>query len=151
MKIRGFEICRGYESSQVSLPKRQTIHSAGYDLEAIETVEIKPNEVKLVKTGIKAYMLDDEVLKIYIRSSIPNKKGVNLANNVGIIDSDYYNNEQNDGHILIPLYNFSKQMVIINKGDKIAQGIFEKYLVIDNDIPNNQVRKGGFGSSNKIK
>lgn len=151
MRIRGFEVCKGYEDYQVNLPKRQAMYSAGYDIEAIETVEINPNEIKLIKTGLKAYMLDDEVLKIYIRSSIPLKKGVMLANNVGIIDSDYYNNEQNDGHILIPLYNFSKQMVIINKGEKIAQGIFEKYFVTDNDNPNKITRTGGFGSSNQTK
>lgn len=149
MKKRGFEICRGFESYPINLPKRQTFYSAGYDIEAIEDVVIQPKEVKLVKTGLKAYMQDDEVLKIYIRSSVPMKKGLMLANNVGIIDSDYYNNEDNDGHILIPLYNFSSQVVIINKGEKIAQGIFEKYFITDDDSPNKQIRKGGFGSSNK--
>lgn len=149
MRKRGFEICQGFEAYEVNLPKRQTYYSAGYDIESIEEVAIKPQEVKLIKTGLKAYMQEDEVLKIYIRSSIPKNKGLMLANNVGIIDSDYYNNEDNDGHILIPLYNFSNQVVIINKGEKIAQGIFEKYLVTDDDNPIKQIRKGGFGSSNK--
>lgn len=148
MKIRGFEIVNGYENESITIPKRQTLYSAGYDMEACETVEIAPNEVKLVKTGLKAYMLEDEVLKLYIRSSMAIKKSVMLANNVGIIDSDYYNNEKNNGHIMIPLYNFSNQMLIIYKGDKIAQGIFQKYLVVDNDNPKQEIRKGGFGSSN---
>ncbi|HEY8365491.1 MAG TPA: deoxyuridine 5'-triphosphate nucleotidohydrolase [Haloplasmataceae bacterium] len=147
MKLRGFEVCSGYENNVVNIPKRQTFNSAGYDIEAIETVTIHPQEVVLVKTGLKAYMMPDEVLKIYIRSSIPLKKGLMLANGVGVIDSDYYNNQQNDGHIMIPIYNFSNQLVIINKGEKIAQGIFEKYLVVDNDEPIMKIRTGGFGSS----
>ncbi|QVK18910.1 dUTP diphosphatase [Mycoplasmatota bacterium] len=148
MRTRGFEIVNGYENESITIPMRQTLYSAGYDIEACETVEIAPNEVKLVKTGLKAYMLEDELLKLYIRSSMAINKGVMLANNVGIIDSDYYNNEKNNGHIIIPLYNFSNQLLIIYKGEKIAQGIFEKYLVVDKDTPNHQIRKGGFGSSN---
>ncbi len=149
MKLRGFEIVKGYEDKVINLPQRQTLYSAGYDIEAFETVELSPHEIKLIQTGLKAYMQDDEVLKIYIRSSIAVKKQLVLANHVGIIDADYYNNEKNDGHILIPIYNFSNQMTIINKGDKIAQGIFQKYLMIDSDSPNLNSRKGGFGSSNK--
>jgi dUTP pyrophosphatase len=150
MRIRGFEVSCGYENKDVVIPRRETLYSAGYDIAAIETVEIKPQDIVLVSTGLKAYMPEDEVLKIYLRSSIPKKKGLLMANSVGIIDSDYYNNENNDGHIMIPLYNFSKRLVIINKGEKIAQGIFTKYLLIDNDNPNNQIRKGGFGSSDEF-
>lgn len=149
MKKRGFEIVKGYENITINLPKRQTLYSAGYDIESCEECRLKPNEVKLVSTGLKAYMQEDEVLKIYIRSSMAVKKNVNLANQVGIIDADYYDNPTNDGHILIPLYNFSKDLLIINKGEKIAQGIFEKYLLIDEDNPKEEFRKGGFGSSNK--
>lgn len=150
MRIRGFEVSCGYENKDVVIPRRETLYSAGYDIAAIETVEIKPQDIVLVSTGLKAYMPEDEVLKIYLRSSIPKKKGLLMANSVGIIDSDYYNNENNDGHIMIPLYNFSKRLVIINKGEKIAQGIFTKYLLSDNDNPNNQIRKGGFGSSDEF-
>ncbi len=147
MKNRGFEIVKGYKNEAVIMPKRQTFNSAGYDISSVENVELKPNEVKLIKTGLKAYMLEDEVLKIYIRSSVALNKGLMLANHVGIIDCDYYNNEKNDGHIMIPIYNFSNQLVIIRKGEKIAQGIFQKYLVVDCDSPIHQKRMGGFGSS----
>jgi len=149
MKVRGFEVVSSYQNKMINLPKRQTLHSAGYDIESAETVVIHPQEVKLVKTGLKAYMQPDEVLQVYIRSSIPINKGLMMANNVGIIDSDYYNNEKNEGHIMIPLYNFSKNPVIINKGDKIAQGIFIKYLTTDNDEPVERIRAGGFGSSSE--
>ena len=147
MKTRGFEIVTGYEEIAF-MPKRQTLHSAGYDFASCEKVEIKPHEVQLIKTGIKAYMLPDEVLKIYSRSSLIKKK-LMLANNVGIIDCDYFNNKNNEGHIFIPLYNFSKEVIIINKGDKIAQGLFQKYFLVDDDCPVQTIRNGGFGSSNK--
>lgn len=149
MRTRGFEITLGYVGENISLPKRETLYSAGYDIASAIKIEIKPNEMKLIPTGLKAYMLNDEVLKIYIRSSLAVKKGAMLANNVGIIDSDYYNNIKNDGHILVPIYNFSDKVLIINKGEKIAQGIFIKYLITDFDTPNQEIRVGGFGSSNK--
>ena len=141
---RGFECVSGY---QVELPKRATKNSAGYDFCTIDTIKINPGEIVLVKTGIKAYMLNDEVLKIFPRSSLALKK-LTLPNNVGIIDSDYYNNSKNEGHIFIPLYNFSDEAIIINQGEKIAQGIFEKYLIIDNEEEIANERQGGFGSTN---
>lgn len=146
-KVRGFEIISSYVDEDVQLPKRQTEHSAGYDLAAIETVEIKPQTAVLVKTGLKAYMLPDEVLELYIRSSMATKRQLILLNSVGIIDSDYYNNPKNEGHILIPLYNLSNETQVIHKGERIAQGIFKKYLTIDGDVPGG-MRLGGFGSSN---
>ncbi len=149
MRTRGFEIALGYEGESINLPKRATLYSAGYDIASAISTEIKPNEMKLIPTGLKAYMLKDEILKIYIRSSLAVKKGAMLANNVGIIDSDYYGNVKNDGHILVPIYNFSNKVFIINKDEKIAQGIFEKYLTTDIDKPNKDLRVGGFGSSNK--
>ena len=141
---RGFECVSGYD---VELPKRATKKSAGYDFCTIEDIQLNPGEIKLIKTGIKAYMEDDEVLKIFPRSSLSLKK-ITLPNNVGIIDSDYYNNSKNEGHIFIPLYNFSDEMFEIKKGDKIAQGIFEKFLVIDNEEEIENERNGGFGSTN---
>ncbi|HEY8436788.1 MAG TPA: dUTP diphosphatase [Haloplasmataceae bacterium] len=147
MKTRGFEVVSGFEDRVVALPKRQTAGSAGYDFYAIEDVEIQPNELVFVKTGLKAYMPKDEVLEIYIRSSMATQRGLILINAVGIIDSDYYNNPQNEGHILIPLYNLSKEVQRIKKGERIAQGIFKKYLKVDGDVESG-VRQGGFGSSN---
>lgn len=104
---------------------------------------IKPT---LVKTGVKAYMGEDEVLKIYNRSSNPLKRFLLLANGVGIIDSDYYNNPDNDGHIMVQFINFGIFPKQIRKGDKIAQGIFMPYLKADNDVSDKE-RTGGFGST----
>ena len=104
---------------------------------------IKPT---LIKTGIKAYMQEDEVLYIYNRSSNPMKKGLVMANSVGIIDSDYYENPDNDGHIMFAFYNFYPFDITIKKGDKIGQGIFGKFLTVDNDSTEGE-RTGGFGST----
>lgn len=142
--MRGFEKVTGFDDAII--PKRATMYSAGYDFSAYEDVVINENEIVLVKTGIKAFMEEDEVLKIYPRSSLPIKKGLTLANNVGIIDSDYYNNTNNEGHIMIMLRNFTSKPVQILKGERIAQGIFLKYLTTYNDEVNSQ-RDGGFGST----
>ena len=91
-------------------------------------------------------MESDEVLKIYVRSSMPMKKNITLANNVGIIDSDYYENPDNDGHIMIQVMNFGNEDVLIKKDERIAQGIFLKYLLADDDNTTNS-RFGGFGST----
>ncbi len=151
MKIRGFEIAKGYEEKTIVLPKRATAYSAGYDLCAADEVEIEPNKVVLIPTGVKAYMQKDEVLKIYIRSSFAVKKRLMLANNVGIIDRDYYGNPQNDGHIMIAVVNFSDKVLKIAKNERVAQGIFEKYLIVDSEQKTRGMTKplrvGGFGSS----
>ena len=145
MKNRGFEKVSKFECAII--PKRSTKKSAGYDFHIIEKTTINPGEVVLTMTGIKSYMLDDEVLKIYPRSSLAVKKGVQLANSVGIIDADYYNNKNNEGHIMIPLYNFSSEKVTLEKEEKIAQGIFVKFLEADNEDLIIKTRSGGFGST----
>ncbi|MFW6298383.1 MAG: dCTP deaminase domain-containing protein [Bacillota bacterium] len=142
--MRGFEIAKGYDG--VNLPKRSTKGSAGYDFELLEALTLKPGEIKLGITGVKAYMNEDEVLKLYPRSSLPKKFGVTIPNNVGIIDSDYYGNEDNDGAIFIQLYNFTSNTVTIAKGTRVAQGIFNKYL-LSRDDQATTVRNGGFGST----
>lgn len=148
---RGFKVCKGFEDKNICLPKRKTKNSAGYDFEAAEDVIIPAGYAKptLVKTGIKAYMQEDEVLYIYNRSSNPKKKKIILANSVGVIDSDYYENEDNDGHIMFAFFNVSEEDVKINKGDAIGQGVFQKFLTIDNEEEITEERKGGFGSTNK--
>lgn len=149
LKKRGFEIAKGFEHIVLELPRRQTKRAAGYDFKLIEDIMILPGEVVLAKTGIKAYMLSDEVLKLYIRSSIAVKKKLWCVNNVGIIDADYYNNPANDGHIMIPLFNGGVEPVEILKGERVAQGIFEKYLTVEcEDFSAIQQRQGGFGSTN---
>ncbi len=146
MKQRGFEVVTGFDKAII--PLRGTRGSAGYDFCSYEEVTIEPNQTVMIKTGIKAYMLDDEVLQIYPRSSLGVKKHLRLANSVGIIDSDYYNNENNEGHIMIPLFNFGDEPITISQGERVAQGIFSKYLITDNDQVSAK-RSGGFGSTNE--
>lgn len=143
---RGFEKVSGYE--YVNFPKRKTKQSAGYDIESAVNVVINPGETKLIPTGIKVYMDENEWMGIYIRSSIAVKYGIVLANNVAVIDSDYYNNPDNEGHIMIALMNTSEMPYTVKKGDRIAQGIFHQYYKIDNDSADDD-RIGGIGSTGK--
>ena len=151
-KIRGFEVAKGFEDKNINLPIRKTKYSAGYDIEAAEDCIIpafKPGQAPiLVKTGLKAYMKDDEYLMLCNRSSNPKKKGLILANSVGIVDKDYYENPDNDGHIMFAFFNVKDVDVEIKKGDAIGQGIFKQYLVTDDDVAEGE-RLGGFGSTNK--
>ena len=151
-KVRGFEIAKGFEDKQINLPVRKTKYSAVYDIEAAEDTVIpsfkKGMAPTLIKTGIKAYMQDDEFLALYNRSSNPKKKGLILANSVGIIDKDYYENPDNDGHIMFAFYNIKEEDVVIKKGEAIGQGIFQKFFAVDNDGAEGE-RVGGFGSTSK--
>ena len=144
--MRGFKVAKGFENSNIILPKRQTKNSAGYDFYVASDTVIKAHSIALIPTGIKAYMESDEVLSIYVRSSMPLKKGLTLANNVGIIDSDYFENPDNDGHIMIQVLNITDKDIIVKKDERIAQGIFTKYLLADNDDTKEE-RLGGFGST----
>lgn len=151
-KIRGFEVAKGFENSNINLPVRKTKYSAGYDVEAAEDCVIKPykfgDKPTLVKTGLKAYMAEDEYLMLCNRSSNPFKKGLVLANSVGIIDADYYGNPDNDGAFMYAFYNFFDKDIEIKKGDIIGQAIFQKYYTVDQDCAEGQ-RMGGFGSTSK--
>lgn len=147
--MRGFEKAKGYEHVEFNLPKRGTKYSAGYDFEIIEDLIILPGEIKMGVTGVKAYMMDDEVLQLYPRSSLPRKYHLTIPNNVGIIDKDYYGNKDNDGAIFVQLYNFGTEAITLKKGERIAQGIFTKYLTIDGEDEVTTTRNGGFGSTGK--
>ncbi len=151
-KKRGFEIAKGFEDKEINLPVRKTKFSAGYDIEAAEDTVIpafkRGQKPTLVKTGLKAYMEDDEMLLLYNRSSNPGKKGLILANSVGVVDKDYYGNPDNDGHIMFAFYNIKEEDLEVKKGDVIGQAIFQKYFVIDNDEAAGE-RMGGFGSTSK--
>ena len=151
-KIRGFEIAKGFEDKNIKLPERKTKYSAGYDVECAEDVIIpsfkKGMKPTLVKTGIKAYMKDNEYLMLVNRSSNPGKKGLVMANSVGIIDKDYYGNPDNDGHFMFAFYNMKEEDIEIKKGDCIGQAIFMPYLLADDDNANGE-RTGGFGSTSK--
>jgi len=136
---------------KIELPKRSTKNSAGYDIRSIEEKIIKSHSSCIIKTGIKASMNSDEVLYIYIRSSLGFKYDISLSNNVGVIDSDYYNNESNEGHIMIKLINHGENDFEVHVGDRIAQGVFMKYLTVDDENNINNERKGGLGSTNGEK
>ncbi|WP_350445975.1 dUTP diphosphatase [Anaeromonas gelatinilytica] len=150
MKKRGFEIVedkyRKHLNKKINLPIRGSKGSAGYDFYSPETFILKPNEKKIIWTDIKSYMQEDEVLKIYIRSSIGIKRGLILCNGTGIIDKDYYSNVSNDGNIGIAITNISENEVEIKENERIAQGIFQKYLIADNDKTTDE-RLGGIGST----
>lgn len=152
MRLRGFEVAKGFENQGINLPIRKTRTSAGYDIEAAEDCIIPPykfgQKPTFVKTGIKAYMQDDEYLMLANRSSGPSKKGLVMANSIGIVDSDYYGNPDNDGAIMYAFYNFFDHDVEIKKGERIGQAVFQKYYVTDDDNAEGE-RVGGFGSTNK--
>lgn len=146
MDIRGFEIVTAYADKDIHLPCRKTAESAGYDIESAITVTIAPGQVVLVPTGLKAFMNFDEYLAIHIRSGIAVKRGLMLINSTGIIDSDYYNNEDNEGHIMVAFFNPTDKAVTLEKGERVAQGIFAKYLLTGDDAAVG-IRTGGIGST----
>ncbi|OJF91748.1 dUTP diphosphatase [Alkalibacterium sp. 20] len=163
-KIRGFEIVSKYENEELLLPKRATKGSAGYDLTAAVDItvpsvfkalrmnnqsETNPMSSTLVPTGVKAYMPDNEYLLLANRSSNPMKKQLAVPNGIGIIDADYYGNEGNEGEIFVQFINYGLEDVEISKGERIAQGIFSRYEVVDDEEQTFDKRTGGFGSSGR--
>ena len=166
MRKRGFEVVSKFKNKDINLPVRKTNASAGYDFEAAESLivpsiwkvlaekvfigEATGLKATLIPTGIKSYMLDDEYLQLSIRSGTALKTGLILANGVGIVDSDYYNNPDNEGHIMFPVHNLGFRDKLIKKGERIGQGLFLKYLKVDDDISDG-TRTGGFGSTDKEK
>lgn len=148
MRTRGFEIISEFKDKGIKLPVRKTAMSAGYDIEAAADVVLKPHEVTLVPTGLKAYMSADEYLGIHVRSGFSIKNKISCVNGQGIIDADYYNNAENEGHIMIPLINHGDEPLSVDKGMRIAQGIFYKYLTTDGDTAGvGAARTGGMGST----
>ena len=147
--MRGFELIEGMNGE---LPIKATIHSAGVDFIACSDITIPSFRFKgkatLVPTGVKAFMQKDEYLQIFARSSIPVNLGLIMSNGVGIVDADYYNNEKNEGHIMIEFNNLTNEHITIEKGTRIAQGIFNKVLPVTHGVRvKNATRNGGFGST----
>lgn len=130
------------------LPKRGSKNSAGYDFFSPINEIVPAHGTAKIPTGVKVYMQPDEVLMIYPRSSIGFKTNIRLSNTTEVIDSDYYNNSDNEGHMWIKFYNPTDEDYHIFIGDKIAQGIFTKFLVTDDDNAD-QDRTGGLGSTGK--
>lgn len=173
-----FERVSSYSNSEINMPVRKTARSAGYDFEVAEDILIEPHfhlkminekdthyephtleeiaavtkrtkaKPSLVPTGMKCQLADDEYLELSIRSSGPLKHWLILANSVGIIDADYYNNPDNEGHIYFQIINLSPVPIQLKKGDIIGQGIIHKYITTEDDCADGE-RKGGFGSTSE--
>ena len=138
---------KGYYDN-ILLPVRKTMKSAGYDFISFMDITIKPNEIVKIPTGIKISLEDGEFLGIFVRSSMGFKYNVRMCNQVGIIDGDYYNNPDNEGHIWIKLQNHGDIDYVVRKGDAFAQGIIMKYYICDDDNTQD-VRVGGLGSTDR--
>lgn len=147
-KPRGFSIVSTFVDQKPTLPTRKTKYSAGYDISIIEGATIEPGETHIFDTGIKAYMQNDEYLALHVRSSIGIKRGLILANATGIVDADYYDNHDNEGHIMIALRNTSNKIQEVKSGECVTQGIFQTYYVSDDDEVTKE-RKGGIGSTSR--
>jgi dUTP pyrophosphatase len=133
----------------VDLPSRSTEYSAGYDFHSPIDFKLKPHHTICIKLGIKCQIKNNECLLIIPRSSLgfKNKNYTVLTNTIGVIDSDYYNNDSNEGEICLKLHNFSHTSLIIKKNDKLVQGIFMRYDTADDDNSCKTKRKGGLGST----
>lgn len=143
---RSFQFVKNNNNEVKILPSRNTAFSAGYDFVSPIDITIKPNEIAKISTGVKAIMLPDEFLMLTVRSSLGTKRNLRMATGTSIVDADYACNPDNDGDIIIPLYNYGKEDQVIQAGERIAQGVFIKYLSTDNDHSENE-RTGGFGST----
>lgn len=171
-----FEIVSRFADKDISLPVRKTAQSAGYDFQVAEDIIIQPYlyhidrmkdamsympyelsqmakwtkelnaKPRLVSTGIKCKLEPGTYLELSMRSSTPLKHWLILANAIGIIDADYYNNPDNEGEIFFQVINLSPFPIRLRKGDTIGQGIIKEYLVTEDD-KSIGMRKGGFGST----
>lgn len=139
-----FELYKEY-----SLPKRSTKYSAGYDFFSLYDFVLKPGETMKIPTGIKAKMKSNEMMMLFIRSSMGFKYNVRMCNQVGIFESDYYNNESNEGHVWLKIQNEGNKDYSVKKGDAICQGVFTNFLTVDNEEEIKNIRKGGIGSTNQ--
>lgn len=130
------------------LPTRSTKNSAGYDFFNPKNIICKSHKITMIPTGIKAQFPEDEMLLLFNRSSNPKKKGLIILNGVGVVDSDYYNNTDNEGEMAFVFYNMLEEDVTLLAGEKLGQGIFVKYAKTDDDMAKGE-RIGGFGSTGK--
>ena len=146
-KVRGFEPVKRMGTIP-RMPTRGSIHSAGYDFYVYDDYTIEPQQSVWIPTGVKAYMPPDEYLDLRVRSSLGIKRQLMLATGASVIDADYYNNPDNEGEIMIVLYNYGTETQYIEAGERVMQGIFTKYYLADNDDTTDK-RTGGTGSTNK--
>lgn len=148
-KISYKQFCKDVENdielyNNIKIPKRDSKYTAGYDICLLRDINLKPNEILKLPTGLKCFFEKDEVLLLIVRSSMGFKYNIRLCNQVGIIDADYYNNKDNEGHIWIIIQNESNKEVTFNKGEAIVQGIFFKYLITESDKTLKQERRSDY-------
>lgn len=146
--LRKFDYVERIKEKDFELPKRSTKNSGGYDFVVPEDTICKSHEITMIKSGVKAYFPDDEVLLLFNRSSNPKKKGLIILNGVGVVDSDYVDNSDNEGEIAGLFYNMLDEDVVLKAGEKMMQGIFVKFEITDDDNAEGK-RSGGFGSTGK--
>lgn len=146
---RKFEYISTVTNPDFNLPKRATAHSIAYDIYSPEDFTVKPREKYMLWSNIKAQFNPDEALLVNVRSSM-GKKNIMLANTQGWIESDYYNNPDNEGNIGLMFYNYGTEEWKVQKNDRVAQAMFIKYLVTDDDNAEG-TRSGGWGSTNNEK
>lgn len=137
---------RKHPDAEIKLPERKTQGSAGYDFYAPQEVSIDPGCKEKIWTDIKVKLIPGLHLKIYPRSSLGNKWGMMLANTIGVIDMDYYNNPNNNGNICVIVRNIGDETIIVQEGERFAQGIVEPYFVFEHV---DGKRMGGIGSTGK--
>ncbi|MCI6266338.1 MAG: deoxyuridine 5'-triphosphate nucleotidohydrolase [Erysipelotrichaceae bacterium] len=132
---------------EYDLPRRASENACGYDFFAISDMVLHPGEIRKIPTGYRAKFLEDEMLLLVVRSSMGFRYNVRMCNQVGVIDSDYYNNSNNEGHLWVALQNEGDQDYMIRKGTAYCQGIFTKFLTCGEIV--DCKRTGGFGSTDK--
>ena len=146
MRIQFEQVSRMIDT--IRLPERATQYSAGYDFFAPEDITLPAKSLTRVMTGVKCELVPSVCIILANRSSNPSKKNLFLANGVGVIDADYYNNPENEGEIGFEFYNNSDEDVKIEKNEKIGQGIIMHWVRTDDDNATGS-RDGGFGSTGK--
>lgn len=119
--------------NSIKIPQRDSNCTAGYDIYLLNDIKLEPNQILKIPTGLKCYFEKDEVLLLVVRSSMGFKYNIRLCNQVGVIDSDYYDNKDNEGHIWLIIQNEGNTCVEFSQGEAIAQGIFLKYLTTKSD------------------
>ena len=138
--------CGADEYDAIQLPERSTSGSAGYDFACPVNITIPGGCSRVIPTGIKAQIDEGWTMLLFIRSSLAIKKQLELQTSVSVIDSDYYNNETTEGHIMIPVRNESAAPIFIAAGERIAQGLFVIHGLTVDDQAAGQ-RTGGIGST----
>ena len=130
--------------NNIKIPQRDSDATAGYDICILKDIKLKPNEILKIPTGLKCCFEKDEVLLLVVRSSMGFKHNIRLCNQVGVIDADYYNNKDNEGHIWIKIQNEGNEEVYLKAGKAIVQAIFLKYLTTNNDKTLGLTRKSDY-------